>query len=355
MATNWASIIKAIAPKGDPSIIEGMAAAMPEVIKVANLTTSERIAQFIAQTAHESDGFRTTEEYASGKAYNGRADLGNRPGTNDGVTFKGRGVIQLTGRANYASMSKKLGVDFIRNPRLAGQFPWAALTAAQFWSDKNLNVYADLGDINAITKKINGGYNGLADRKRYLAIAQKEVSDTRMAQRRLAELNYPPGGVDGVSGPLTRSAIRDFQDAAGLRVNGVLDYDTKKALFSENAPKRPVSAERANLTADDLIAKGSEVLQATNDAKKGIVGAGVATAASVAGQVKEVSGQINEISEGLKSGAGIWEIVKDYWYIGVIVILSIVCCFLLWRAYKGAKRVEESRVKSARDGTNVRI
>ena len=195
---NWQQILKAIAPNGKPDIIDGFAKAMPEVIKVANLTTSARLANFLAQVAHESDGFRTTEEYASGRAYNGRADLGNRPGTNDGVTYKGRGLIQLTGRSNYASMSKKLNVNFVDNPSIAAQFPYAAEIAAQYWNDKNLNAYADIGDINAITKKINGGYNGLDDRKKYFARAMNEVSDIKMAQRKLQELNYPPGGVDEI-------------------------------------------------------------------------------------------------------------------------------------------------------------
>lgn len=352
---DWRSILKSIAPNGSTQIINGLAAAMPEVIKVGNLTTSARLAQFLAQVAHESDGFKTTVEYASGKAYNGRADLGNRPGTNDGVTYKGRGLIQLTGRNNYAAMGKKLGVNFIDNPAIAAQFPYAAITAAQFWSDKNLNLYADTGDINAITKKINGGYNGLADRKMYLARAEKEVSDTKMAQRRLAELKYPPGGIDGVSGPLTRSAIRDFQDAAGLPVTGVLDYGTKRAIFADNAPTRPVSAERANITVQKLVEKGSEVVEGTQEAKKGIIGAGLATAASAAGQIKETSQQVSEITEGFKSGAGIWELIKDYWYIPVIFVLILICCFLLWRAYKGASKAQDSRINSARDGTNVRV
>lgn len=352
---DWKSILKKITPNGKPAIIDGLAAAMPEVIKVANLTSGARLAQFIAQIAHESAGFRTTVEYASGKAYNGRADLGNRPGMNDGVTYKGRGLIQLTGRANYAAMSKKLKVNFVDNPALAAQFPYAALTAAQFWDDKNLNTYADIGDINAITKRINGGYNGLEDRKRYLARAMDEISDTKIAQRRLAELNYPPGGVDGVTGPLTRSAIRDFQDAAELPVTGVLDYATKRALFAENAPRRPVSKERATITAQDLAEKGSEVVGGTLEAKRGIMGAGLATAATAAGQIKEASNQISEIKEGIRSGAGILEVAKDYWYVFVIFALLIVCAFLLLRAYKGASKAEESRVKTARDGTNVRI
>lgn len=355
METNWVEILKTISPSGKPSIISGLAAAMPDVIKSANLTNQNRIANFLAQIAHESDGFRTTEEYASGKEYNGRKDLGNRPGTNDGVIYKGRGLIQLTGRFNYIDMGKKLGVDFVNNPKLAGQFPWAVLTAAQYWKDKNLNVYADIGDINTITKRINGGYNGLADRKRYLAIAEKEVSDTKMAQRRLSQLKYPPGAVDGITGPLTRSAIRDFQDAAGIKITGILDHETRQRLFSDDAPTRPVSKERASLGVSDLIEKGSDVVAGTQEAKRGILGAGVATAATAVSEAKEISGQISDIAAGLKSGAGVWDILKDYWYVFAISILLIVVAWLLWRAYCGAKRAQDARIQNARDGTNVRV
>lgn len=355
MTNDWAKIIKAIAPHGNPAIIRGLANAMPEVIKIAELTSSQRLAQFLAQIAHESDGFKTTVEYASGRAYNGRADLGNRKGTNDGVTFKGRGLIQLTGRDNYTSMSRKLGVDLVGNPSLAAQFPYAAMTAAQFWKDKGLNTWADVGNINAITKRINGGYNGLDARKMYYARAQHEVSDIKMAQRRLHELNYPPGKLDGVSGPLMRSAVRDFQDAAGLPTSGVVDHATKSALFSDAAPARPVSAERAAMSAQALIDGGSTIAAGTQEAKSGILGAGVATAATAAGQVKELSDQVAEIKAGVESGVGMLQLAREYWYVGAIAVLTVVCIFLLWRAYKGAAKAQESRVQTARDGTNVRV
>jgi putative chitinase len=141
---------------------------------------------FFAQVGHESGGLFYTEELASGKAYEGRKSLGNiHPG--DGVRFKGRGLIQITGRANYKSISDKLGVDFIKTPTLLGgknvkvctadQLKYAALSAGWFWNLRNLNKIADLINIKKsidtesnlenfklLTKRINGGYNGLADR-----------------------------------------------------------------------------------------------------------------------------------------------------------------------------------------------
>lgn len=131
-----------------------------------NITTGRRARMFIAQTCHESGGYRWREELASGAAYEGRRDLGNtHPG--DGVRFKGRGYIQITGRTNYAEISQAVGRDFLRNPaRLAGK-TLAAFSAAWWWRTHGCNQIADTGDFVAVTRRINGGTNGLADRKKY--------------------------------------------------------------------------------------------------------------------------------------------------------------------------------------------
>jgi putative chitinase len=127
-------------------------------------------AHFYAQIAHESDGFNTLEEYASGKAYEGRKDLGNTQ-KGDGVKYKGRGYIQLTGRYNYKTYGDLVGEDLINNPRLASDDPYVALKiAAQYWQKHDLTKYAKLDNIETITKRINGGFNGLADRKRFLKL-----------------------------------------------------------------------------------------------------------------------------------------------------------------------------------------
>lgn len=141
---------------------------------------------FLAQVSHESGGFFYTEELATGAAYEGRKDLGNiKPG--DGVRFKGRGLIQITGRNNYHSIGEALQVDFINNPTLLGgknldecspqQLKYATLSAGWFWNKALLNEIAkkiniekpidegtNLDAFKEITRKINGGYNGLEDR-----------------------------------------------------------------------------------------------------------------------------------------------------------------------------------------------
>jgi putative chitinase len=133
--------------------------------------TPTRAAHFIAQIAHESAGFMALIEYASGAAYEGRSDLGNtQPG--DGKRYKGRGVIQLTGRANYRKAGAYLGLDLEKQPDLAAVPSVAYQTAAYYWLDRNINAHADRDDILAVTRAINGGTNGLKHRQQLLKSAK---------------------------------------------------------------------------------------------------------------------------------------------------------------------------------------
>lgn len=149
---------------------EKMAPHLNRAMQEAGITTPQRAAAFVAQLAHESGELRHFEELASGHAYEGRRDLGNtQPG--DGARFKGRGPIQLTGRANYEAASKALGVDLVNNPELAARPDVGFRVAAWYWKSRGLNELADRGDFDGITRKINGGQNGRADRHRYLEMA----------------------------------------------------------------------------------------------------------------------------------------------------------------------------------------
>lgn len=133
------------------------------------IDTPLRVVHFLAQLGHESGAFRYSEELASGEAYEGRASLGNnQPG--DGVRFKGRGLIQITGRANYRAYSKARGVDYLSTPQLLATDPAVAVDSAiWYWNTRNLNTLADDDDVDTITRRINGGDNGLPDRKEKLA------------------------------------------------------------------------------------------------------------------------------------------------------------------------------------------
>jgi putative chitinase len=140
----------------------------------SGIDTPLRMAHFLAQLAHESAQLVYTEEVASGEAYEGRADLGNtQPG--DGKRFKGRGLIQLTGRKNYTDYGKERNKDYTTdtNAKTIATDPWLAVDAScWFWVDRGLNEIADRDDVLAVTRVINGGYNGLADRKDKLARAK---------------------------------------------------------------------------------------------------------------------------------------------------------------------------------------
>ena len=136
------------------------------------INTVERQSMFLAQIAHESGGLRYVRELATGEAYDGRLDLGNtEPG--DGARYKGRGLIQITGRANYRDCGSALGVDLIGNPELLESPEFACRSAAWFWKSRGLNEMADRGDFKMVTKRINGGYNGYQDRLKYYEAAQR--------------------------------------------------------------------------------------------------------------------------------------------------------------------------------------
>jgi putative chitinase len=139
----------------------------------------KRIAAFIAQIGHESGQLLYVREIwgptAAQAKYEGRVDLGNTV-AGDGSRYRGRGLIQITGRANYAACGEALGIDLITRPELLEQPQYACLSAAWFWATKGLNTFADAGDFDKITRRINGGLNGLADRLNLWAKAQEVLS-----------------------------------------------------------------------------------------------------------------------------------------------------------------------------------
>lgn len=141
---------------------------------LAELNTPLRRAHFLAQVGHECGELRYTEEIASGAAYEGRKDLGNTQ-KGDGCRFKGRGLIQITGRANYTAYGKARGGNFVEGDapsRIAAEAALAVDAAVWFWQTHKLNEPADEDDVVAITKRVNGGTNGLEDRKRILSRAK---------------------------------------------------------------------------------------------------------------------------------------------------------------------------------------
>ena len=126
--------------------------------------TGLELVSLMSQVAHESADFKRTEEYASGSAYEGREDLGNTQ-KGDGVKYKGRSFIQITGRTNYKKIGDKLGLDLINNPTLLEDPDTAAIATVLWWKDNVQPLVGDFSDVERVTKIINGGFNGLSDRK----------------------------------------------------------------------------------------------------------------------------------------------------------------------------------------------
>jgi putative chitinase len=139
------------------------AAPLTAAMQEFGISTPQQQAAFLAQVAHESGSLRYTRELADGLAYEGRGDLGNtQPG--DGPRYKGRGLLQITGRANYASCGSALGADLLKNPELLELPVGASRSAAWFWKSHGLNKYADTDSFGTLTKLINGGFHGMDDR-----------------------------------------------------------------------------------------------------------------------------------------------------------------------------------------------
>lgn len=143
------------------------------------INTPERMAAFLAQVGHESGGLHWLTELwgptETQRRYEGRADLGNtQPG--DGARFKGRGLIQVTGRANYQKASDALATDFIGTPELLADPENAVRSAMWFWQSHGLNEQADVGNFERITRIINGGLNGQAERLALWAKAKEALA-----------------------------------------------------------------------------------------------------------------------------------------------------------------------------------
>ena len=167
--------LAAICPLSKRSRIEPFVEPLNAAMEEFEINNVARETMFLAQIAHESEGFRYVRELASGEAYEGRSDLGNSE-VGDGIRFKGRGLIQITGRANYQAVGEALSHDFIADPEALERPAFACRSAAWFWASRKLNELADAGDFRKITKRINGGYNGMADRETYLAKAQEVLA-----------------------------------------------------------------------------------------------------------------------------------------------------------------------------------
>lgn len=204
--------LAAIAGRSTP-LMPGLAEWLNATCPLYEIDTPQEYCHFLAQACHETDHFKTLREYASGRAYEGRVDLGNtQPG--DGVRFKGRGIFQTTGRANYLQLGIRKGRRdlFINNPELLEQPEHAVWSACEFWRTRGLNDVANHADSDVLKKKyrrqiidvspveyigitINGGYNGMDERKKYYAIARQVLVEVPTAPS--VPIAVPPAPTPG--------------------------------------------------------------------------------------------------------------------------------------------------------------
>lgn len=199
-----------------PHLVDALSVIEPEY-------KPHQFAHVLAQVMHESAGLQYDREIwgptAAQKRYEGRKDLGNtQPG--DGSKYRGYGPIQVTGRYNvteFYNWCKKQGLnppDFVARPELIAASPWAGWSIVWYWSTRNLNRYADTNDIEMITRRVNGGLNGYADRLDYydrsaLVLLGYGPRDIRKFQVEAGIL------ADGISGPKTRAALHAALVKAG--------------------------------------------------------------------------------------------------------------------------------------------
>lgn len=163
--------LRAVMPRLAEDKARALLPFLNAAMREAAINTPERAAAWLAQLAHESAEFRYFEEEATGAEYEGRVDLGNTQ-VGDGKLFKGRGPIQLTGRANYRAAGAALGLDLEGSPEQVATPAVGFRTAAWYWTSHGLNDLADQGAFASITEAINGGLNGEDSREAYWARAK---------------------------------------------------------------------------------------------------------------------------------------------------------------------------------------
>lgn len=242
------SVIRNLCPHGNAEIIKGVVDNFNELAPQFGIVTEKRICHFFAQAAVETDWFRTLEEYASGRDYERRADLGNTE-VGDGKKYKGRGIFQTTGRANYTHAAQAMNLDLVNKPELLLEPRNAVVSALIYWKSRNMNAIADSDDIAAATRAVNGGYNGFENRKQALATLKatlggrvvgpaSTLADVENLQIMLKLLGYRVGMVDGLFGPATSLAIRTFQSDNGLPQTGVANEATLNLLEQKANEKK---------------------------------------------------------------------------------------------------------------------
>lgn len=383
-----AAQLRAFAPDASPKIVAGIIANQQFMVD-AEITTPLRIRHFMAQAATETGGLARLEEnlnysakrltvvwskrfptiaaatpYAknprklANKVYGGR--LGNDT-KDDGWTYRGSGILQTTGEGNFAEVEKETGMPVVAQPELLRTFPGALQAACIYWAQRKINKRADADDVVGVTEAVNGGHNGLDDRKAWLAKARKvwpdkpasarpaalativpivpkpapapaPVADSSIiedVQRKLTALNYNPGGADGKIGPLTAGAIRIFRADHNMPEGDFIDSDFITAL--QTAAPRKMVPERANATAAQVAAKVPEV-RANALTKIGAAIVAIPGAIFTVGvNSLDYIGVARSYVQPLQDAA--YDVSGPVW-IGIITMIAVGLAFWAWHGEK---------------------
>jgi predicted chitinase len=238
------AIMPALKPEKAATLLPFVQAALTEF----GIDAPARSAAFLAQLAHESGQFRFMEELWGPTAQQLRyepvttlsAKLGNTE-VGDGKRFKGRGPIQITGRANYGTYGGLLGLDLVADPPKAAAPEVGFRTAGLFWKKNGLNELADRvtdAAFETITRRINGGINGLAERQAFYAVAKSVLG---------VSASSAPSGVSRGRGPVARPGDEPFSRGA----------EAIRQWTEEEEPKRPAAKKPARKRAKKAPARTS--------------------------------------------------------------------------------------------------
>lgn len=330
----WRTVIRRMAPNATPKIVSMVADHANDVFAQNGIVSMRRQASILAHMCVETGGFRTLEEnlnysaprlmqvwpkrfptieiaqqYAhdpkklANKVYGKR--MGNTPGTDDGWVFRGQGLLQVTGRDNVTRLANRLGVT----PETAANWlidPDHALEcAAQTYNMLGVGPYADRGDMVGQTKRINGGLNGLNERK----------SAFNKAMRVLAQYAAP-------------------------------------TILGQHSDVPSSDEEMENITADKLRANNSRTIKEADSVKKSTVGVvGAATAALSTSS--DTLSQLQTVSDGINSGRGIIEVLSSNWQVFLVIASVAAIGYFAWSAWNSANNTIAARVNDARTGANL--
>ena len=329
----WQKIIKKIAPHASPEIAAMVADHADSIFPEYGVSNMRRQASIMAHMCVETQGFTRLEEnlnYSAlrltqvwpkrfpteqdafpfahnpqalaNKVYNGR--MGNRPDSNDGWIYRGKGLLQTTGRNNNRLLGAKLGVDAATVAEWLTSPDNALRCAACLYNMLNVGPAADVDDMTLQTKRINGGLNGLAERQRAYTLA-----------------------------------MRILAAEAAPTVIGLHDDEPSH------------DHELDAISADDLRKNGSRTVKGADNVKG--ASAGVATSAIIAGATGTQLPGAQQVVDNIEQGQGILQQVADHWQVFVVFFCLCLMVFFAWKAWKEAQKVIDARVNDASTGANL--